>query len=113
MHAIYFDGNLNEEFSPESQRGRTSSIRSQTIDTRAISEFSSPSGGLLLTSQAGAGEREVDRLLAETSTSYVLGVEPDERDRDGRPHRIEVKVKQQGAKVRSRQLVVVPRPPAP
>ena len=55
----------------------------------------------------------VDRLLAEASTSYVLGVEPDPRDRDGRPHRIQVKVKQQGATVRSRQLVVVPRAPAP
>jgi len=51
----------------------------------------------------------VDRLLTETSTSYVLGVEPDERDRDGRAHRIQVKVRQPGTKVRNRQLVVVPR----
>jgi hypothetical protein len=113
VHAIYFDGNQEAAFSAESTRGRVSSSRSQTIDTKALSEFASPSGGLLLMSQAGAGEKEVDRLLAETSTSYVLGVEPDERDRDGRPHRIQVKVRQPGANVRSRQLVVVPRSPTP
>ena len=109
VHAIYFDRNGDAGFSAESTRARVSSIRSQTIDTRALIEFAAPSGGLLLTTQVGAGEREVDRLLAEASTSYVLGVEPDQRDRDGRPHRIQVKVKQQGATVRSRQLVVVPR----
>jgi VWFA-related protein len=109
VHAIYFDGNLAAELSAESRRGHISSTRSQGIDTRAIGEFAAPSGGLLLTSQTGAGESAVDRLLTETSTSYVLGVEPDERDRDGRPHRIQVKVKQQGVKVRSRQLVLVPR----
>jgi VWFA-related protein len=113
VHAIYFDGNHNASFSAEFTRARVSSIRSQTIDTRALSEFAAPSGGLLLMSQAGAGENAVDRLLAETSTSYVLGVEPDERDRDGRAHRIQVKVKQPGAKVRSRQLVVVPRSQTP
>ena len=113
VHAIYFDRNLNAAFSAESSRPRESSIRSRSIDTRALAEFSDPSGGLLLTSQAGAGESEVDRLLAETSASYVLGVEPNERDRDGRPHRIQVKVKQPGTTVRSRQLVIVPRPPSP
>jgi len=113
VHAIYFDRNGEAAFSAESTRARVSSIRSQTIDTKALGEFAAPSGGLLLMSQAGAAEKEVDRLLAEASTSYVLGVEPDPRDRDGRPHRIQVKVKQQGATVRSRQLVVVPRAPAP
>ena len=39
----------------------------------------------------------------------MLGVEPEDRDRDGRAHRIQVKVKQQGTTVRSRQLVVVPK----
>ena len=109
VHAIYFDRSHETAFSAESRRGAVSSIRSQNIDTRALAEFSAPSGGLLLTSQVGAGEREVDRLLTETSTSYVLGVEPDERDRDGRAHRIQVKVRQPGTKVRNRQLVVVPR----
>jgi VWFA-related protein len=113
VHAIYFNGDAGEAFSAESTRARVSSIRSQSIDTRALSEFAAPSGGLLLMSQAGAAEKEVDRLLAETSTSYVLGVEPDPRDRDGRPHRIEVKVRQQGATVRSRQLIVVPRQATP
>jgi VWFA-related protein len=109
VHAIYFDKNFDEAFSAQLQRGHVSSLRSQNIDTRALGEFSAPSGGLLLMSQSGAGEREVDRLLTETSTSYVLGVEPDDRDRDGRAHRIQVKVKQQGTTVRSRQLVVVPK----
>jgi hypothetical protein len=41
----------------------------------------------------------------------VLGVEPDARDRNGRPHRLRVRVGDRDARVRARQLVVVPRQP--
>jgi hypothetical protein len=58
----------------------------------------------------GSGESEIERVLGDSSAYYVLGVEPDARDRDGRPHRVEVKIRERNAEVRSRQLVIVPGP---
>ncbi len=110
VHVIYFDRSANVAFAGDSRRNQPSTVRTRSIDTRALDQFSQPSGGLLLTSEVGAAEPEVDRILADGSAHYVLGVEPDAKDRDGRPHRVEVKIKEKGADIRSRQLVLVPRP---
>jgi VWFA-related protein len=44
-----------------------------------------------------------ERLAHELSGYYLLGFEPDARDREGRPHAIEVAVKRRGVTVRSRR----------
>ena len=59
--------------------------------------------------EAGAVVGDLDQHVP----APVLGVEPDAKDRDGRPHRLEVKVKKGGLEVRSRQLVLVPKPKTP
>jgi VWFA-related protein len=110
IHTLYFDQELNASFSLETRKPRASSARTRGIYTRALAEFSEPSGGTLLGVSTGAGESEIDRLLTQMSSYYVLGVEPEDRDRDGRPHRLSVKVSERGARVRHRQLVLVPRP---
>jgi VWFA-related protein len=110
VHTIYFNKNDDAAFALDSRRHRPSTVRTRSIDMRALAQFSEPSGGLLLASDVGAGEAEIERLLADSAAYYVLGVEPDARDRDGRPHRIQVKIKEKGADVRSRRLVVVARP---
>ncbi len=46
-----------------------------------------------------------DRLRHEISSHYMLGVEPAERDRDGRPHQIRVVVGRKGVEVRARRQV--------
>jgi VWFA-related protein len=67
--------------------------------------------GLIAVTRAGGGElfRVVadpdfafDRLAAELSGYYLLGFEPDEGDRDGKPHTITVTVRRHGVAVRSR-----------
>src|SRR5688572_19943504 len=47
----------------------------------------------------------LDRLRNEISAHYLLGVEPAERDRDGRPHQIRVQVGRQNVQVRARRQV--------
>jgi len=44
-----------------------------------------------------------DRLTKEMSGHYLLGVEPTQKDRDGRTHQIRVQVKRSGATVRARR----------
>jgi VWFA-related protein len=43
------------------------------------------------------------RLTSEISGHYMLGVEPTEKDRDGKAHQIKVQVRRQGTSVRARQ----------
>ena len=52
---------------------------------------------------------EITQILRETSTYYLLGVAPSKADRDGRTHRLKVKVDVRGATVRSRSWVQIPK----
>ena len=56
----------------------------------------------------GSPEGAMKRILRELSGYYLIGVEPDERDRDGRPHRLNVSVGRAGVTVRSRREFVLP-----
>jgi VWFA-related protein len=52
-----------------------------------------------------------ERLARELSGYYLLGFEPEDRDRGGRPHTIDVTVKRRGVTVRSRrQFSINPGP---
>jgi len=66
------------------------------------------SGGSLARVVAGA-DFAFDRVLRETAAAYLLGVEPADSDRDGKPHRINVKVRVSNAEVRSRREFVMPK----
>ena len=66
-------------------------------------------GGALFRIEAGTPEHAFDRVMRETAAYYLLGLEVADADRDGRPHYINVKVRERGATVRNRPLVVVPK----
>ncbi len=53
---------------------------------------------------SGRAESAFDRIAREMSGFYVVGFEPDGRDRDGRPHNVTVKVRREGTEVRARRL---------
>jgi hypothetical protein len=59
---------------------------------------------------AGDGEYAFDRILEETSACYLLGVEPADSDREGKPHTLTVRSTARDVTVRGRSWVVVPRP---
>ena len=82
------------------------------VADRAVQEY-----GLALLAQATGGDlfRIISssdfafrRLSAELSGYYLLGFEPDARDRDGRPHDISVRVRRRGVTVRSRRQFSIP-----
>ena len=56
-----------------------------------------------LFSVSGTGAEFFDRLETELSGYYLLGVESDPRDRDGKPHPIRVDVSRRGTTVRARR----------
>ena len=89
-------------------RGRDTALLS-----RPIERLVDPSGGAMF-SIGQSARRAFDRILAESSTYYVLGVEPRFEDRDGRPRELQVRIQNlpHGASVRARSWVIVP-PPTP
>jgi Flp pilus assembly protein TadD len=62
----------------------------------------------------GSGENAFQRVSRELAGYYLLGLEPQEGDRDGRKHAITVKVARPNATVRARGLLSIPATaPAP
>jgi len=95
---------------PASQKAPGSSelARDRALYGNWLSDFSQSAGGRLIYVPVGAANFAFDRILRETSAYYLLGVEPAPNDRDGRPRKLDVKVKRHGVSVRSRQWVVIP-----
>jgi VWFA-related protein len=77
-----------------------------------LDDFSAAAGGMRQYVPVGGGDFAFDRVLRETSAHYLLGVEPDDADRDGKPRELKVKLvqkaPQRGVTIHSRQWVVIP-----
>ena len=86
-----------------SEHGRERAMFSVFLD-----QFASAAGGQRLYVPVGGGDFALDRVLRESSGYYLLGVQPEEIDRDGKPRELKVKVNRRGATVRSRKWVLVP-----
>ncbi len=87
----------------------TSLSRDNAVASRLLEDFSGASGGALLRVLLGGGDVALSRVLRETSSHYLLGVEPADSDRDGKLRELRVRVSQSGATIRSRSWVVVPK----
>ena len=87
----------------------TSLSRDTAVASRLLEEFSGASGGALMRVLMGGGDVALDRVLRETSSHYLLGVEPADTDRDGSLRELRVKIGQNGATIRARSWVVVPK----
>jgi hypothetical protein len=84
--------------------------RDAEILNRYLDQVSGASGGAMLTSLTDDGTAAFNRILDETSSYYLLGVEAENSDRDGKPHALSVKTTKPGATVRARSWVMIPKP---
>jgi VWFA-related protein len=118
VYTLYVDQLWLEQMAAESRRPPSTfnAGRDSALIGKWLSEFSGAAGGSMIPVSAGDGQAAFERVLAETSAYYLLGVEPVADDRDGRPHELKVKVRDRRVSVRGRSWVVVPKPgsaPAP
>lgn len=81
--------------------------------TSGLEQLASRAGGALFSVEAGEPDFAFKRVLDETRAYYVLGVEPDNEDRDGKSHFIRVETTAKSATVRSRRQVLIPRKVTP
>ncbi|MFO7695196.1 MAG: VWA domain-containing protein [Vicinamibacterales bacterium] len=104
---LHVDSGFLDAFSAEERTMSDTLYRDLGIMSSGLETISGAAGGSLFQVFVGA-DLAFERVLRETAAAYLLGVEPIEGDRDGKAHRISVKVKSPGAEVRSRREVVVP-----
>ena len=82
--------------------------RDGEVRSRWLENFSGAAGGAFFRVVAGGGDYAYNRILNETSSYYLLGVEPLEADRTGLTQEIKVKVDRRNVTVRSRRWVALP-----
>lgn len=111
IYTLHIDNREFRSMAAESRRlpaGPASRSRDMAVTGRLLEEFSGASGGALIRVLLGGGEFALDRVFRETSSHYLLGVEPERSDRDGKLRELRVRVDQPNVTVRSRSWVVVP-----
>lgn len=111
IYTVHVDSSQLRALSAAGGRAASSSgtlSRDRAVETVVLEEFADASGGAMLRMTTGAGEYALNRVLRETSSHYLLGVEPQRSDRDGSLRRLSVRVRRPGTTVRSREWVTVP-----
>ena len=110
IYTVQIDGSVNATGQASKKGiGDTNLSRDRALLGNWLDDFSRSAGGRRIEVPVGGGEFAFDRVLRETSAYYLLGVEPADVDRDGRPRELKVKVDSRGATVRNRQWVVIPQ----
>ncbi len=110
LYVLHIDSTFFEAFAAEDGRrpGSDGDLwRDMGVMGSGLGIIAGASGGSLQRVVAGA-DAAFDRVLRETAASYLLGVEPVEGDRDGKSHRIHVKVNLPGVEAKSRAEVMLP-----
>jgi hypothetical protein len=74
-----------------------------------IEHLAGVTGGKML-QLTGAPETAFGRVLRESSTYYLVGIDPDRNDRTGRSQQLEVRVKRPDVDVRSLPNITFPKP---
>ena len=108
LFVLHIDSGFLDAFSAEERTISDTLGRDLGMMSTGLETIAGASGGSLARVVAGA-DVAFDRVLRETAASYLLGVEPADSDRDGKPHRINVKVRVSNAEVRSRKEFVMPK----
>jgi len=116
FYVLHWDTSYTDVYSAAGSRpGRNYIDRFQTLfaDRHALGQglewIAGKAGGAVLRVEAGNGDFAFSRVLRETAAYYLLGVEPEADDRDGKAHFLRVQVDRRGSTVRHRTQVIVPR----
>lgn len=111
IYSLFFDSTSFLTYAPETRavdRHPVFQARESEVLGRFLDQFSSTSGGAMMRVVVGAGEVALAQILRETSAYYLIGVQPDKSDRDGKTHRLRVRVESKGSTIRSRTFVHIP-----
>lgn len=95
------------EFDASQSRPPANRLADRAVQEQGLAILAQATGGDLFRMISNS-DSAFQRLSAELSGYYLLGFEPDARDRSGRPHAISVDVRRRGVTVRSRRQFTIP-----
>lgn len=94
---------LTDMVGDASSARRSSTVREdRELRQQGLEALAARSRGALFEATSST-EIALDRVTQELSGHYLLGVDPTQKDRDGKTHQIRVQVKRRGATVRARR----------
>ena len=105
LYTIYLS-QRHEVISAERSREYRTPEEDRQMRAEGLETLTGMTGGHMYEVMASA-RGAFSRLARETSGYYLLGLEPERRDRDGKPHDIDVKVLRAGVDVRARKRFVL------
>jgi VWFA-related protein len=104
LYALYF-----EKVSNNVARAGLSPTQADDdrIEEYGLENVASAAGGTILR-VIGPAETYFARVATELSAAYLLGIEVEPGDRNGKPHRVEIKVQKPGLDLHGRKQYVIP-----
>jgi len=78
----------------------------QKLEMEAVANATSAAGGTFIEA-VGSVDQYFERVATELSGSYLIGIEVEEKDRDGKPHSVRVEVRRRAVEVRARRQYVI------
>ena len=111
LFVLHLDTSFLDSLSAEHGQRPIMSFADAHMLRSGLEILAGSSGGAMQNVVAGA-DAAFERIAREISATYVLGVEPAPGDSDGKPHRIQVRVRRPGTEVRSRTELIAPITPA-
>lgn len=109
LYVLHLDSTFLDAFTPRSGAPPAGVFRDESLLRQGLEQFAAVAGGEVFRAQTGVGDNAFARILRETSSYYLLAVEPEARLRDGRAHRITVRVSRPNLLVRARPWVTLPK----
>lgn len=102
IHVLYVETGSGDAIDADRLRVSETRGSDRSLMASGLEYIAGASGGSLTKVVAGA-DFAFDRVTRELSAFYALAIESEPGDRDGRRHRISVRVRRAGAQVRHRQ----------
>lgn len=112
LYVLHLDTSFMDAFSGGERLDVSTVFRDSNMSAQGLEMVAGAAGGAVMRVQAGTLDSAFARVLKETSAHYVLGVAVEDADRNGKAHGISVRYKKRGGTLRSRTLVMIPRPGA-
>ena len=109
LYTLHLNTSFLDQFSPDAPSAGQTAMREANVYARGLDVMNGYGGGTFLEVNTSANFA-IDRLVREMSSHYLLGVEVEDVDRDGKPHLITVKTNAKDSYVRNRASVVIPKP---
>ena len=109
LYVLYMNVHFMRFFS--AAYGRQNQTIFEDISTfgSGLERFADSAGGAFFQVEVDS-DPFVDRALRETTASYLLAVQVEPAERDGKEHFIRVTTKARGATIRHRRVAVIPKP---